>query len=160
MRKYGKMLLVLYSLVIIKLIIFKYSFSEVHYIINYWDRDLLWKGIHSANLIPFQTIKMYIHYYNQLNSFENLFGNILIFIPFGMMASMFSVRLYKLRWLLPLSFVFILGIETFQLITRLGQFDIDDIMLNMFGVILGWLICRAGKYVIGRIQYQKRKDGI
>lgn len=140
-----KWCLIIYMVIIIKLIIFKYPLSTMHEIAENWGIHLIRLGIHSANFTPFKTIKMYIHYYGRLNSFENLFGNILIFIPFGILAPLSFRRLRKWYLLLPLSFLFIFGIEFFQLVTRFGEFDVDDILLNMTGVLIGWLCYQIGR---------------
>ncbi|MEI2467971.1 VanZ family protein [Niallia taxi] len=34
-------------------------------------------------------------------------------------------------------------IELIQVITRLGSFDIDDFILNMFGALMGFCICNT-----------------
>ena len=36
-----------------------------------------------------------------------------------------------------------LAVETAQLLTLLGSFDVDDLILNLFGMILGYLFCIA-----------------
>ena len=35
------------------------------------------------------------------------------------------------------AFLFVLGIEVFQLFSAFGAFDVDDIILNCFGVLIG-----------------------
>jgi len=68
-------------------------------------------------------------------------GNIVMFIPFGFLGWVFP-RLKDLKSLL-ISFVSaIVIVEALQYFTRLGVFDIDDILLNTLGVYLGWQICR------------------
>lgn len=34
----------------------------------------------------------------------------------------------------------IIGIESFQLVTMLGYFDVDDIILNMTGCLIGYCV--------------------
>lgn len=38
------------------------------------------------------------------------------------------------------AFTFVLGIETFQLFSAFGAFDVDDILLNCLGAALGFWI--------------------
>lgn len=67
-------------------------------------------------------------------------GNIIMFIPFGFLGWIFP----KLRDLKPLLYTFISSItvvEALQYFTRMGIFEVDDIILNTFGVFLGWLVC-------------------
>ncbi len=68
-------------------------------------------------------------------------GNIVMFIPFGFLGWIFP----KLRDLKSLVFTFIPAItivEGLQYFTRMGIFEVDDILLNTFGVYLGWLCSR------------------
>lgn len=68
-------------------------------------------------------------------------GNVVMFIPFGFLGWVFP----KLRKLKELIFTFISAIvivEALQYFTRMGIFEVDDIILNTFGVYLGWLMCR------------------
>ncbi|WP_250253984.1 VanZ family protein [Chryseobacterium sp. Marseille-Q3244] len=68
-------------------------------------------------------------------------GNIVMFIPFGFLGWIFP----KLADLKSLLFTFIPAItivEGLQYFTRMGIFEVDDILLNTFGVYLGWLVCR------------------
>lgn len=139
-RKSWKIFVFLYILVIIKLIIFKYPISILRVIMENWGSEAIRNGVHSANFIPFKTIKMYIRYYGSLNSFENLFGNILIFIPLGCFLPKALIKMKNIFWILIFSGCFILDIELFQLVTRFGEFDVDDIILNLFGVLIGFAL--------------------
>ncbi len=46
----------------------------------------------------------------------------------------------------------ILLIEIFQFFTNLGSFDVDDIILNMIGIVCGYLMFQ----IINRIAVRKR----
>jgi glycopeptide antibiotics resistance protein len=68
-------------------------------------------------------------------------GNVVMFIPFGFLGWIFP----KLKELKSLLFTFISSItivEAIQYFTRMGIFEVDDIILNTFGVFLGFLIRR------------------
>ncbi|AGC39445.1 vanz family protein [Riemerella anatipestifer] len=71
----------------------------------------------------------------------NIFGNIIMFIPFGFLGWC-DPKYQNLRILLLDFIVAIIIVESMQYFTRLGVFDIDDILLNTFGVLLGYLGCR------------------
>jgi glycopeptide antibiotics resistance protein len=66
----------------------------------------------------------------------NLLGNIVVFIPFGWLLP----RCISGRWKKGYSVFFIglLFLETLQLITRRGTFDVDDIILNSLGFFVGF----------------------
>ncbi len=67
----------------------------------------------------------------------NIFGNIIMFTPFGFLGIVFP----KLNNLISLIINFvsaIIIIESLQYFTRLGVFDVDDIILNTVGVAVGF----------------------
>ena len=132
------MIFVLYVLIIIRLIVFKYPYSELREIADAWQKNVILEGLDTANFTPFKTIKMYIRYYARLNSFENLFGNILIFIPFGYLLPSVFRRYRNLFFFFANTFLFVLGIEVFQLFSAFGAFDVDDLILNCFGGLIGY----------------------
>lgn len=68
-------------------------------------------------------------------------GNIVMFIPFGFLGWIFP-RLKDLKALIYTFISFIVMIEALQYFTRMGIFEVDDIILNTFGTYLGWLLCK------------------
>ena len=64
---------------------------------------------------------------------KNLLGNLLPFIPFGFLLPIAYPRIKALVGMFAVLFI-----EIFQYMTRLGSFDIDDIILNMVGVLSGY----------------------
>ncbi len=66
--------------------------------------------------------------------------NILLFIPFGLLVPMFT-RLLRRWWnLVLMAFTGSMVIETTQLITARGYFELDDIVLNTFGALIGYIV--------------------
>ena len=145
MQKRIKIFFVFYILILIKLIIFKYPYERLADIAASWSSDVIFEGLGSANFVPFKTIKMYIKYSDRLNSFENLAGNILAFVPFGMMLPLIGTRLRRFGIVFINGFVLVLGIEVFQLISAFGAFDVDDVILNCLGIVLGYVIYAASR---------------
>lgn len=76
----------------------------------------------------------------------NLAGNVVMFVPAGWLLPRIFRRFQKF-WRFALgSCIIIFLIESIQLFTLLGSFDVDDILLNLAGVLAGYLIWRlAGK---------------
>ncbi|WP_317038769.1 VanZ family protein [Chryseobacterium sp. Leaf180] len=68
-------------------------------------------------------------------------GNVVMFMPFGFLGWVFP-KLKNLRNLLYAFVSAITIVEGLQYFTRMGIFEIDDIILNTFGVFLGWKIYR------------------
>lgn len=140
--KWLSLLFFLYLLFIVKMIVFKYPLEQMQTIVDSWQKDVIWEGLGTANFIPFKTIRLYIQYYDLpgIRSFSNLFGNILIFIPVGIMMPIVHNASKNVWVLFANAFIFVLGIEVFQLFSAFGAFDVDDIILNCFGVLLGRVI--------------------
>ena len=95
------------------------------------------------NLIPFKTILGLIinyRYYEFEVWIYNLFGNLAAFIPLGLLLPVILGIKRKLAVTLAFSMLFLLMAETAQLVFRVGVFDIDDIILNMIGVLAGYML--------------------
>ncbi|MCM1040787.1 MAG: VanZ family protein [Ruminococcus sp.] len=145
MRKWMKLLFVVYILFVIKVIIFKYPYAQLYAIVQTWQKDVILEGLGSANFMPFKTIKMYIEYADKLNSVENLAGNILVFVPFGILFPLMRSSKSSFPDVFAHSLVLVLGIEIFQLFSAFGAFDVDDIILNCFGALLGYVVYRKSR---------------
>lgn len=77
-----------------------------------------------------------------LHAFVNLVGNVAMFVPLGaLLPDLWKSLRRPLRfWVVVL--ITLLTIELVQLVTLLGTFDVDDILLNTLGVLLGRLAWR------------------
>ena len=94
------------------------------------------------NLELFREIKRFIIYREQLGAFAvfaNLAGNILIFVPYGFFISVASRERGFFKTLF-FSMGLSLCVEIIQLFTRVGSLDVDDILLNTIGGVLGYII--------------------
>lgn len=91
-----------------------------------------------ANLIPFKTIFYYLSGRNGfLIAAINIIGNIIALVPLGLlMPFVFPTMNWKNTILLAI--ITGLLIETTQAILHIGIFDIDDVLLNGLGVIIGF----------------------
>lgn len=70
----------------------------------------------------------------------NLLGNIAAFAPFGFFFSMLSRVGKNVFGCVMCSALFSLAVESIQLFTRVGAFDVDDIFLNTIGGLVGFLV--------------------
>ena len=107
---------------------------------GYWD-----ELSQNINLVPFRTIGGYMdRLYNSAGKLNhqaviNLGGNVIMFIPLGFLLPFVTDRAKKLKNCFVMTFVVILSVELLQLATLLGSFDIDDLLLNMIGIFMGWM---------------------
>ena len=97
----------------------------------------------SNNFIPFQEILRYnitSHLF-----WKNVIGNMLMFLPFGFFVS-YYINVDKVHLPFMLVLVTSLAIEIVQMM--IGRvFDVDDIILNLIGGILGYLIYKILKSI-------------
>lgn len=129
-----------YLLIVIRLIIFKYPLSQLTAIARSWEKGVVLEGLEHANFTLFKTIRMYIDYSYMLNSFENLVGNVVVLIPFGFMLPFVLKAGRNFFVMLLNAFLFVTGLEIFQLFSAFGAFDVDDILLNCLGAVIGYIL--------------------
>lgn len=110
------------------------------------------------NMVPFVEIRRFWTYREQLGVFAlftNIFGNVLGFIPFGFILPVIS-RGFRNGFLIILSgFCLSLCVETIQLVTKVGCFDVDDLILNTLGAAVGYLAFAICDYL--RRKYYGKK---
>lgn len=70
----------------------------------------------------------------------NIFGNIGMFIPLGFGLPWVYTRLRRFWKTLLVSAAMIVTVELVQLVTLLGHCDVDDLVLNLIGVAIGYLL--------------------
>ena len=88
------------------------------------------------NLTPFSEILRYEFGSKMFN--YNVFGNMLIFLPFGLLIGVY-VQPKKIWPVIITTFFTSVVVEFVQL--QIGRsFDIDDVLLNVIGGLLGYLI--------------------
>ena len=98
---------------------------------------------YSNNFIPFREIFRYKNIHDPLFIW-NVQGNIILFMPFGfIIADVINLKSGKHNiWLTMLvSTITSLSIEIIQMFIG-RSFDIDDIILKLFGAIIGYLVFR------------------
>ncbi len=93
------------------------------------------------NLQPFKEILRYLKYYRVVGVYAvclNLLGNVVAFVPFGLFFPLLSRRNRSFWKVSFLSFEISLLVEVIQLVTRVGCCDVDDVMLNTVGGMIGY----------------------
>lgn len=141
MRKQGKTLTILWWVYITLLFVFvvvkfKGSFYELSDRINSHSMQ----GSINYNLIPFRSMSVQIERITQWWALKNFLGNIIPFIPFGFLLPITYKKLSVAIKVLFIGFTSILLKEIFQFFSKLGSFDVDDIILNIIGIVCGYLI--------------------
>lgn len=157
-NKFWKFVFFIYIIILIKLIVFKYPWEYLVEIVKSWEKGVVLEGLSTANFTLGKSIRMYIKYFNKFpfwNGFANLVGNILVFIPFGFLLPKGYPQCGKWWKTFYCAVGFVICIELFQLFSAFGAFDIDDILLNVFGSIGGYTLFWVSKRVKKIIYVQR-----
>jgi len=100
-----------------------------------------------ANLVPLQGILRMIENASIFDDevtqrivFLNLAGNVLIFAPFGMAIPLLERRLNRVWLVVLLGLAFSMVIELAQTFLIARVFDVDDLILNASGTLIGFLV--------------------
>lgn len=130
-KKLGTAFFVLYVLILIYLLFFSEGYGRVAQA----ERE------YRYNLVPFVEIRRFWIYRKQLGMFAlftNIFGNVLGFVPYGFVLPVIARRMRSGFFIILSGFAISLSVEVIQLITRVGCFDVDDMILNTLGAALGY----------------------
>ena len=157
--------LIAYLLLLLKVILFKFDHDTIVNILN--DTDEL--AYTRVNLVPFQTIRFYAFSGRVPASVavRNLAGNILAFMPIGVLVPLLSRSLSLGRTFLVGLFLSG-GIELTQYFTGLGSCDIDDVILNVLGAmsvtlilsaldLLGFFLKKIAKFLSKSLDKKRRR---
>lgn len=121
-----------------------------------WTEGLTYREMlqQNMNLTPLLTIKNYWYVVRSGSNpalvrhcIINLVGNVVLFIPLGFLLPRIWPKLRNFFLFLLTCTAMILTVEALQLFTLLGSFDIDDVILNLAGMFLGYFLsfCKRKK---------------
>jgi glycopeptide antibiotics resistance protein len=113
-------------------------------------------GARNYNLIPFANIKRQLTHISEWWALRQILGNIIPFMPFGFLLPLVYRKINSFGKIFITGLLFILFIEFFQLFTKVGSFDVDDILLNSLGIMCGYV---SNVYAVGfSSSFCHRKD--
>jgi len=120
-----------------KNILFK---KNPRYYKNYFNREYkhykVKDGWAKANTKPFYNSRRLNTEYKT----NNLLGNLIGFVPLGLLLPLILPWFRNGFKILFAGFLISLGYETVQLLTGLGVFDVDDLILNTTGAFVGFIL--------------------
>ena len=130
------------------------------------DRALLENSLENAlNIIPFRTISKYVsalftHRISLPVIVTNLLGNFVAFMPLGFFLPMFFRKCRNFTVFLLASSLTVLCVETLQFLFIVGFCDIDDLILNVSGACVAFLVLRIRPVsrLVNRFCLEERKD--
>lgn len=118
--------------------------------LSYWEQVE-----NNYNLIPWFTVKNYwdvltrpehytekwgtaTYYFQAKAALVNVLGNIAMFVPFGAFLPAMWQKLRKFYKTVLAGLFSIIFVEICQLLTLRGRCDVDDVLLNMIGIVAGY----------------------
>lgn len=129
----------IYFLILINLTIFKMGMLQISFQNQFY-----------INYIPFiETIKMFQDNFMGIgNAIYNIVGNILLFVPLGFFIPLLFNKKNKVINIALYGFFISFIIEGIQLFTAFNLTDIDDIIFNTLGSVVGFLIFKIFYYTV------------
>ena len=146
-----------YMVLLIYFLFFSEEYGRTTHFLNY-----------QYNFTPFREISRFIKYRDVVGTgafLVKIVGNVIVFMPFGFFIPGLEKRkpgpvLHFLK-ITALGFLFSLTVETVQLVSKVGCFDVDDLILNTVGVALGcfcYSICHKILTCCRRHRNRRRKE--
>lgn len=151
-------LFLVYLLLLFRVILLKYGFTYSLYLMKNHGSIPLDERIRHSNFLPMKTIFYYLFQHDNFRvSIENLVGNLIAFAPLGFLLPFLSPKIKKFKNIFYASLILSLFFEITQLLTGLGSFDVDDLILNVLGAILGLYLYYLFEKILNRIQEGPKK---
>ena len=139
-KKYSRVIFIVYILVLLLVLALKFpQMNMFNSIVEGWKTGNKSRFVTESQYIPFKTIIEYVRHVHSFDDwfFKNLACNILMFMPFGFLPPLFMKR-NKVWKILIYGIIASFLIEVLQVLLAVGTGDIDDIILNAFGTLIGF----------------------
>lgn len=111
----------------------------------------------NTNFVPFRTVMEFVGYlrtddaiYGDI-SFENIFGNIIAFLPIGVFCPAIWKKQRRFRCFVLTASAAITGVEIIQFTAMCGACDIDDFILNITGAVIGFAFTKLN--IVRRLMF-------
>lgn len=137
-----------------------FVFYIVVILASVWSINMEAGDIRGVNLIPFQTVVSVLSTLGMTKGlpmgYAHIVLNVCMFIPFGLLLPIIVKKFDSFLKVLGLSFAFTLLIEIVQLVLPMGRsFDIDDLICNTLGGVIGYCIYVLGNWAYGKVTKKK-----
>jgi glycopeptide antibiotics resistance protein len=157
-------LFALYIYVLFKIILFKFGSIDMGFLWQQLQRglgdpDYIIGRLKAGNLIPLKEISKNIQ---KLSSHDliNLVGNIGVFMPYGTFLGLMSTN-KKMSFIgvFTRSLGLSLCLECAQVVFSIGSFDVDDLILNSCGGLIGYIAFKlCAKFMVTSTSVIQERD--
>ncbi|UPW85392.1 VanZ family protein [Lysinibacillus sp. Ag94] len=122
----------------------------IGYIIFVLELTVFGRGTSHSLQMNLQPFSGYIDAWKKysLRDLQNCIFNILMFVPLGIFLPLISSKFKKFKWLLLIVISATLSIETYQTLSGAGIFELDDLMNNSLGGIMGYQLYKLGASIV------------
>jgi len=151
-RRIWNSIFIAYACLLLYFVVLKINGSTERIKIIKQSRDA---GFWNYNVYPLRTITPYLEDITYTYAYMNILGNIIPFVPLGIFIPIIFKRYRNLKKALVIFIICTIGIESLQFITMLGFFDVDDILLNMIGCIVGYCFYVGSSKLFMNVIYDK-----
>jgi glycopeptide antibiotics resistance protein len=131
-----------YLILLTQLIVFKYHDPFAPDFLSYWSVEALSRNLATANIIPFRTMSSSLFHTQYSVEIPTLIYNVIAFFPLGFLLPCIMAKARTLKAALIGGLIVSLTFELAQLVAVLGSADIDDVLLNVAGVAVGYTLFR------------------
>ncbi len=142
MKKIPLLLFIVYFIILLQLVLFK---GKLFYHIVPGNKNYRIKTAHAAykgfNVVPFRTIYSFLtagRAASTESKVDNILGNIALFVPFGFLVPFVFKNRTGFKKVVLAAALVSLCFELYQFITHTGEADVDDIILNTLGGMMGY----------------------
>ena len=139
-KKYSPIVFIIYLLVLFLVLVMKFPQMNMFYVIvDRWKTGIKLSFVDKPNLIPFKTIIEYVGSVQTIHDWfgKNLAVNIIMFMPCGFLTPLFLKR-NEIWHILIVGIILSVIVEMLQALLGVGTVDIDDVILNTVGLLLGF----------------------
>lgn len=106
-----------------------------------WDFDKMINRVTRVNTVPLEAARKWIEYGAWWHLFYNVIGNCLWFMPFGFLMPAIYPEYRNHGWIVTFMGMSVsMLIEVLQFVLCTGVTDIDDVIFNTIGTLIGYLI--------------------
>ncbi len=143
LREIGVWVLFIWALAVVQLTFFPM-------IVIFYD----WAS--GVNLIPLASIRLFLNHPVPGVAFDNLVGNVAMFVPLGMLLPLLFSRVRTWADVLWRAAVVSAAIELVQFVTGARATDVDDVILNSLGALIGFGLYKIAAAVARRSEAGSR----
>ena len=115
------------------------------------------RSLSEINVVPLVNTFKLVYGQSPVDFIYNLYGNILWFVPFGILYPMISKKRQTLISVTFKGMLISISIECLQFILHTGISDIDDVIFNTLGVIVGYCIYQIFRSINNSIKRHRKR---